>query len=147
MTVTTPEAHTRPPSTTTEPRAVRTGLIGLALLYVGLFLFLPLLVVLTGAFSRGVEAYFTAIREPYALAAVRLTLLVAVIAVPVNVVFGMAAAWAIAKFEFYGKSLLITLIDLPFSVSPVIAGLIYVLLFGRQGYLGPWLLEHDDFQI
>lgn len=143
MTVTTPEARTRPPSTTTEPRAVRTGLIGLALLYVGLFLFLPLLVVLTGAFSRGVDAYFTAIREPYALAAVRLTLLVALIAVPLNVVFGMAAAWAIAKFEFYGKSLLITLIDLPFSVSPVIAGLIYVLLFGRQGYLGPWLLEHD----
>lgn len=143
MTIVTPGLRVRPPSTTTEPRSVRAGLIGIALLYVGLFLFLPLLVVLTGAFSRGVEAYFAAISEPYALAAVRLTLTVAVIAVPLNVVFGLAAAWAIAKFEFYGKSLLITLIDLPFSVSPVIAGLIYVLLFGRQGYLGPWLLEHD----
>lgn len=133
----------RPPSTTTEPPAVRWALIVAAVAFMGLFLLMPLGVVLVEAFRRGATAYWSAITEPYALSALRLTLFVAAIAVPLNVVFGLAAAWAIAKFEFYGKSLLITLIDLPFSVSPVIAGLIYILLFGRQGYLGPWLIEHD----
>ena len=133
----------RPPSTVTEPPAVKWTLIGVAAAFMLLFLVMPLAAVLSEAFSRGVGTYFAAISEPYALKAVQLTLLVAVISVPANVVFGICAAWAIAKFEFYGKSLLITLIDLPFSVSPVISGLIYVLMFGAQGYLGPWLIEHD----
>src|SRR3569832_213035 len=105
--------------------------------------FVPLLAVFVEAFRGGLQAYWAALKEPDALAAIELTVLVAAIAVPLNVVFGLAAAWAIAKFEFRGKSLLITFIDLPFSVSPVIAGLIYVLLFGLQGWLGPWLQEHD----
>ena len=104
---------------------------------------LPLLAVFVEALRQGLGAYLAGITEPDALAAIRLTLLVAAIAVPLNVVFGILTAWAIAKFEFTGKSLLTTLIDLPFSVSPVIAGLIYVLLFGAQGFLGPWLAEHD----
>jgi sulfate transport system permease protein len=104
---------------------------------------MPLLAVFVEALRQGLGAYLAGITEPDALAALRLTLLVAAIAVPLNVVFGIAASWAVAKFEFKGKSLLITLIDLPFSVSPVIAGLIYVLLFGAQGLLGPWLAEHD----
>jgi sulfate transport system permease protein len=103
----------------------------------------PLAAVFTEAFRKGVAAYFAAFSEPDALAAVRLTLLTAVIAVPLNLLFGVAAAWAIAKFEFRGKNLLITLIDLPFAVSPVISGLIFVLLFGLQGWFGPWLAEHD----
>ena len=107
------------------------------------FPFVPLAFVLVEGLRKGVGTYLAAITEPDALAAIRLTLLTAAIAVPLNVVFGVAAAWAIAKFDFRGKSLLITLIDLPFSVSPVIAGLIYVLLFGMQGWLGPWLAEHD----
>jgi sulfate transport system permease protein len=128
---------------TAEPRWVRVALIGAALAFLGVFLFVPLAAVFYEALRKGVGVYFRAIIEPDALAAVRLTLLAAVIAVPLNLVFGVAAAWAIAKFEFRGKNLLITLIDLPFSVSPVIAGLIYVLVFGLQGWFGEWLLDHD----
>lgn len=135
------------PATTRRPTHdavwVRWSLTIVALLFLGLFLFVPLAAVFTEAFRRGIGPYFTALRNPDALAAIRLTLTVAVIAVPLNLVFGVAAAWAIAKFEFRGKSLLTTLIDLPFAVSPVISGLIYVLLFGAQGWLGPWLMDHD----
>ncbi|MBT0670160.1 sulfate ABC transporter permease subunit CysW [Novosphingobium profundi] len=122
---------------------VRAALILATLGFLALFLFLPLVVVFTEALAKGIEAYALALVEPDALSAIRLTLTVAAIAVPVNLVFGVVAAWAITKFEFPGKSLLITLIDLPFSVSPVVAGLIYVLVFGAQGWLGPWLTEHD----
>jgi len=118
-------------------------LIGAALAFLALFLLAPLAAVFTQAFRKGLQAYLAALTEPDALAAIRLTLLVALIAVPANLVFGVAAAWAIAKFDFRGKAVLITLIDLPFAVSPVIAGLIYVLIFGLQGWLGPWLAEHD----
>jgi sulfate/thiosulfate transport system permease protein len=118
-------------------------LIGIALLYLTLFLFVPLAAVFVEAFKKGATFYLRAISEPDAIAAIKLTLLAAAIAVPLNLVFGVAAAWAIAKFDFRGKSLLITLIDLPFSVSPVISGLIYVLMFGLQGALGPWLDRHD----
>ena len=122
---------------------VRWLLIGVALLFLGLFLVVPLVAVFTYAFQKGVGAYLAALAEPEAWAAIRLTLTAAAIAVPVNLVFGLAAAWLIARFRFRGRDLLLTLIDLPFSVSPVIAGLIFVLLFGRQGWLGPWLAEHD----
>ena len=128
---------------TTEPAWIRYLLTILALLFLVFFLLLPLVIVFTEALQQGVTAYFEALIEPDALAAIRLTLLTAVIAVPLNLVFGIAASWAIAKFEFVGKSLLITLIDLPFAVSPVISGLIFVLLFGAQGLLGPWLAAHD----
>jgi sulfate/thiosulfate transport system permease protein len=128
---------------TVDRLAVRAALITTALAFLALFLLSPLLAVFVEALHKGVGAYLAGIAEPDALAAIRLTLLVAAIAVPLNLVFGVAASWAIAKFEFRGKSLLITLIDLPFSVSPVIAGLIYVLLFGAQGLLGPWLAAHD----
>jgi sulfate/thiosulfate transport system permease protein len=128
---------------TADRPAIRAILIAAALAFLALFLLLPLVAVFVEALRQGLGAYFAGIMEPDALAAIRLTLLVAAIAVPLNLVFGIAAAWAVAKFEFTGKSLLITLIDLPFSVSPVIAGLIYVLLFGAQGLLGPWLAEHD----
>ncbi|MFH0980593.1 MAG: sulfate ABC transporter permease subunit CysW [Planctomycetota bacterium] len=127
---------------TTEPLPVRGLLIGVALLFVGLFLIAPLAAVFAQAFADGVAAYWASLREPDTLTSIRLTLLTAAIAVPCNLVFGVAASWAIAKFEFLGKSLLTTLIDLPFAVSPVIAGMIYVLLFGRHGYLGPWLAGH-----
>ncbi|HEY8352352.1 MAG TPA: hypothetical protein VIK87_07395, partial [Sphingomonadales bacterium] len=113
-----------------------------AVLFLVVFLMLPLVLVFMEAFRNGVGVYFESILEPDALAAVRLTLLVAAISVPLNLVFGIAAAWAVAKFEFPGKGLLVTLIDLPFSVSPVIAGLVYVLLFGSHGFLGPWLAKH-----
>ncbi len=116
---------------------------GAAAAYLVLFLFVPLAAVFVEALRKGVGVYFAAISEPDALAAIRLTLLAAAIAVPLNLAFGVAAAWAIAKFDFPGKSLLVTLIDLPFSVSPVISGLIYVLVFGLQGWLGPWLAAHD----
>jgi len=116
-------------------------LIALAFLFV--FLLLPLIAVFGEAFSRGFGTYLSALTEPDALSAIRLTLTVAAIAVPLNIVFGVVAAWAIAKFDFPGKSLLITFIDLPFSVSPVVAGLVYVLLFGMQGWFGPWLREND----
>jgi len=123
-----------------EPRAVRWVLTGTALAFLVLFLFLPLVVVFTEALQKGLGVYVAAIREPVALAAIRLTLLVTVLVVPLNAAFGVAAAWAIAKFEFRGKNLLTTLIDLPFSVSPVISGMVFVLLFGAQGLAGPWLL-------
>lgn len=127
----------------TEPGWVRALLIATALLFLAVFLLAPLAAIFTEAFRKGADAYFAALQDPDARAAIRLTLTAAAIAVPVNLVFGVAAAWAIAKFEFRGKQLLITLIDLPFAVSPVIAGLIYVLLFGAQGVFGDWLFEHD----
>jgi sulfate/thiosulfate transport system permease protein len=126
-----------------ESRAVRWTLIGVALSFLILFLFLPLAVVFSQAFAKGIATYWHGLRQPDAVAAIRLTLIAAGIAVPLNLVFGVAAAWAIGKFEFFGKSLLITLIDLPFSVSPVVSGLIYILLFGMQGLLGPWLANHN----
>jgi sulfate/thiosulfate transport system permease protein len=129
----------RGPSVTTEKPAVRVTLIVISVIFLGVFLLLPLAAVFVEAFRAGVGAYFAAITEPDALSAIKLTLLVAAIAVPFNVIFGLAASWAIAKFEFRGKSVLNSLIDLPFSVSPVISGLIYVLLFGAQGYFGPFL--------
>jgi sulfate transport system permease protein len=128
---------------TTEPTVVRWLLIGTALAFLGLFLFVPLLGVFAEAFDKGVRVYLASFRSVDAQAAIQLTLMTAAIAVPLNLVFGVTAAWAIAKFHFVGKSVLITLIDLPFSVSPVVSGLIYVLLFGAQGWLGPWLAEHD----
>jgi len=127
----------------TEPLWIKSLLIGLAVLFLAVFLILPLVVVFTEAFKKGIEVYFASITEPDAAAAIRLTLLTAAIAIPLNFVFGLAAAWAVSKFDFAGKSFLVTLIDLPFSVSPVISGLIYVLLFGLQGWLGPWLAAHD----
>ncbi len=128
---------------TTEAPWIRWTLTGLALVFMALFLVLPLAAVFTEALRKGWLAYWEALKEPDAWAAIRLTLLTAAVAVPMNLVFGVAAAWAIAKFEFRGKSFLTTLIDLPFSVSPVVAGLIYVLVFGAQGWLGPWLAQHD----
>ena len=122
---------------------VRPLLIGVALAWLALFLFVPLAAVFTEALKKGWEAYDTAVTDADALAAVRMTLLAAAIAVPLNLVFGVAAAWVIAKFDFRGKSVLTTLIDLPFSVSPVVSGLIYVLVFGLQGWLGPTLAAHD----
>jgi sulfate transport system permease protein len=126
-----------------EPAWVRATLTLVALAFLALFMVLPLVTVFAEALREGVATYIGAFAEPDALAAIRLTLLTAAIAVPLNILFGLAAAWAIAKFDFAGKSLLVTLIDLPFSVSPVIAGLIYVLLFGAQGWFGPWLAAHD----
>jgi sulfate/thiosulfate transport system permease protein len=131
------------PRGTDEPRAVRWLLIATALAFLTLFLFVPLAFVFYEALKKGGGVYLAAISDPDALDAIRLTLLTAAIAVPLNLVFGVAAAWAIAKFSFPGKNVLTTLIDLPFSVSPVIAGLIYVLIFGLQGWLGPWLRAHD----
>ncbi|MBN9281978.1 MAG: sulfate ABC transporter permease subunit CysW [Hyphomicrobium denitrificans] len=128
---------------TRDSRWVKIAVLGVGLTYFLIFLLLPLIAVFAEAFRKGAETYFSALVEPDALSAVKLTLLAAAIAVPLNLVFVLAAAWAIAKFEFPGKNLLITLIDLPFSVSPVVAGLIYVLVFGRQGWFGPWLLDHD----
>ena len=122
---------------------LRPVLIGVALAWLALFLFIPLAAVFTEALKKGWDAYAAAVSDPDALAAVRMTLLAAAIAVPLNLVFGVAAAWAIAKFDFRGKSVLTTLIDLPFSVSPVVSGLIYVLVFGLQGWLGPTLAAHD----
>jgi sulfate transport system permease protein len=127
----------------TEPAIVRWTLIGLALAFLTLFLAVPLVMLFGEAFAKGIEAYWTALEDPDALSAIRLTLLVAAIAVPSNLVFGVSAGWAIAKFRFPGRSLLITLIDLPFAVSPVISGLVFVLLFGRRGWFGPWLFDHD----
>ena len=126
-----------------EPAFVQWGLTAIALVFLGLFLFVPLAVVFSSAFERGPAPYLKAILEDDALSAMRLSLLTAAISVPLNTVFGIAAAWLIAKYEFRGKSVLLTLIDLPFSVSPVISGLIFVLLFGAQGWLGPWLSAHD----
>ncbi len=131
------------PAATQEPTWVRLLLIAIALGFAFLFLLVPLAVVFTEALKKGWDTYLVAITEDDAWQAIKLTLLTASIAVPANLVFGVAASWAIAKFEFRGKSLLLTLIDLPFSVSPVISGLIYVLLFGAHGWFGAWLMEHD----
>jgi sulfate/thiosulfate transport system permease protein len=128
---------------TREPPWVRRLVLGVALTFFALFLVLPLLEVFAEAFRKGWQVYLAALTDTDALAAIRLTLFVAGISVPLNMVFGVIAAWSIAKFEFRGKRLLTTLIDLPFSVSPVVAGLIFVLLFGAQGWIGPWLFEHD----
>jgi sulfate transport system permease protein len=126
----------------TEPRWIRAIIITLAILFLVLFVVLPLAIVFSQAFSRGTGAYLKALTDPEAQAAIRLTLLVAAISVGLNLVFGLIAAWAIAKFEFRGKTVLISLVDMPFSVSPVISGLVFVLLFGGQGYFGPWLQAH-----
>jgi sulfate/thiosulfate transport system permease protein len=128
---------------TTESAWIRRSLISIALAFLTLFLFVPLISVFCEALKKGLDVYVAAATEPEAVSAIKLTLTAAAIAVPLNVIFGLAAAWAIAKFEFRGKSVLTTLIDLPFSVSPVVAGLIYVLMFGLQGWLGPWLAEND----
>ncbi|CUW39795.1 sulfate transport protein (ABC superfamily, membrane) [Magnetospirillum sp. XM-1] len=128
---------------TREPAVVRWSLTLLALAFLGLFLVAPLAAVLVEAFAKGWGAYVRALSSDDTFSSIRLTLIVAAIAVPLNIAFGLAASWAVAKFDFSGKSLLVSLIELPFSVSPVISGLIYVLLFGLQGLLGPWLAEHD----
>ncbi len=130
-------------SSVLEPRWVRYALIAIALIFLTLFLFVPLISVFHQALRKGWDAYVAAITDPDAISAIKLTLISAGIAVPLNLIFGVAASWCIAKFEFRGKSILLTLIDLPFSVSPVISGLIYVLLFGAQGWFGAWLQEHD----
>ncbi len=128
---------------TTEAPWVRWTLIAIAMVFLLLFLVLPLAAVFTEALRKGVDAYLMGLKEPDAWSAIKLTLLTAVIAVPLNLVFGVAAAWCIAKYEFKGKAFLTTLIDLPFSISPVVAGLMYVLVFGAHGWFGPWLAEHD----
>jgi sulfate transport system permease protein len=128
---------------TTEPAWVRRLLIGLALAFMTLFLFVPLATVFIEAFKKGIGVYVASITDPDALDAIKLTLIATGISVPLNLVFGVSAAWCVAKFDFRGKNLLLTLIDLPFSVSPVIAGLIYVLVFGLQGWWGEWLRDHD----
>ncbi|QOG19515.1 MULTISPECIES: sulfate ABC transporter permease subunit CysW [Bradyrhizobium] len=149
VSLTSPDARARAhaaaarDSLRTEPRAVRAIIISLAVIFLSVFVVLPLVVVFAQAFSRGILAYFAALAEPEAMAAIKLTLIVAAISVGFNLVFGLVAAWAIAKFDFPGKTFLITLIDLPFSVSPVISGLVFVLLFGAQGYFGGWLRDHD----
>jgi sulfate transport system permease protein len=127
----------------TEPGPFRLGIIAVAVVFLSVFVVLPLAVVFAQAFSKGTMAYVAALSDPEALSAIRLTLAVAAMSVSLNLVFGVLAAWAIAKFDFSGKTLLVTLIDLPFSVSPVISGLVFVLLFGAQGYFGPWLRSHD----
>jgi len=149
MTAVTGTIHTRAPvaergtAATTESPLVRWILTAVALAFLGVFLVLPLATVFAQALAKGLATYGRELVTPDALAAIRLTLLAAAIAVPLNLVFGVAAAWAIAKFSFPGKNVLITFIDLPFAVSPVISGMIYVLLFGAQGWLGPWLEAHD----
>jgi sulfate transport system permease protein len=144
---TTPQQLTQPgrrvQAAISEPRWVRLLLTATAIGFLAMFLFIPLVAVFVNAFSLGFRVFFGAISDPDALSAIRLTLLTASIAVPLNIVFGLAAAWTIAKFDFRGKSALMTLIDLPFAVSPVISGLIFVLLFGAEGWLGPWLAAHD----
>jgi sulfate/thiosulfate transport system permease protein len=144
MSISLPLPFERGPLTArSEPFWIRSILIGVALTFLFGFLFLPLALVFIQAFSKGVSYYFAALVEPNALQAAKLTLIAAGISVPLNMVFGVAASWSIAKFDFPGKSFLITLIDLPFSVSPVVAGLIYLLLFGLQGWMGEWLKAHD----
>jgi sulfate/thiosulfate transport system permease protein len=131
------------PAGTSDPKWVQWLLITIALAFLGLFLFLPLITVFIQAFAKGVNVYLEAITNPEALSAIKLTVLVALIAVPLNAIFGIASAWAITKFHFKGKNLLITLIDLPFAVSPVIAGLVFILLFGSRGFFGEWLFAND----
>lgn len=130
------------PQSISEPLAVRIGLTAIALAFLGIFLFVPLAAVFTQALEKGWGVYATALSDSDAVSAIRLTLLTALITVPLNTVFGVAAAWAIARFEFPGKALLTSLVDLPFSVSPVISGLVFVLMFGLQGWFGPWLVAH-----
>jgi sulfate transport system permease protein len=129
-------------ASTAESRIVQIGLITLALVFLGFFLVLPLIAVFGEALKQGLPLFLEALATPDALAAIQLTLLIAAIAVPLNIVFGIAASWAITKFRFPGRNLLITFIDLPFSVSPVVSGLVFVLLFGANGWFGPWLMEH-----
>ncbi len=143
MSTTMNPSQRRAQSGTTEPAWVRYSLIGVALIFMFFFLVLPLAAVFTEALRKGFDAYWVALQEPDAWSAIRLTFITALIAVPLNLIFGVAAAWAIAKYEFTGKAFLTTLVDLPFSVSPVVAGLIYVLMFGAQGWFGPWLQAHD----
>jgi sulfate transport system permease protein len=131
------------PTNVLEPAWIKYVLVTIALAFLTLFLFVPLVAVFAEALKKGWDVYVESILEPDAISVIKLTLIAAVISVPLNLVFGVCAAWAIAKFEFRGKSILLTLIDLPFSVSPVISGLIYVLMFGAQGWIGPWLQEHD----
>ena len=138
-----PRARRTARSGTTEPLWVKWTLIGIALSFIFLFLILPLAAVFTEALRKGFDAYWEALKEPAAWSAIRLTLITAGIAVPLNLVFGVAAAWCIAKYEFRGKAFLTTLVDLPFSVSPVVAGLVYVLMFGAHGWMGPWLQAND----
>src|SRR6478752_33422 len=138
-----PQVGTSSENLRTEPGLVRFIIIALTITFLSVFVVLPLVVVFAQAFSKGAGAYFSALAEPEALSAIRLTLLVAAISVSLNLLFGVVAAWAIAKFDFAGKTILITLIDLPFSVSPVISGLVFVLLFGGQGLFGPWLQAHN----
>lgn len=128
---------------TSDPAWVKWGLIGLALLFLTLFLFMPVVIVLVNALGKGIGVYCRALVEPTTMAAIRLTLLTAAVSVPLNLVFGIAASWALAKYDFVGKKVLLALIDLPFTVSPVISGLIFVLLFGAQGLFGPWLVAHN----
>ncbi|TAM01491.1 MAG: sulfate ABC transporter permease subunit CysW [Paraburkholderia sp.] len=139
----TPQRPPRRPDPVTEAPWVRWLLTSAALVFLALFLLVPLIAVFSQALSKGVGFYFASLADPDAVSAIELTLITAAIAVPLNLAFGLVASWTIAKFEFRGKALLTTLIDLPFSVSPVISGLIYVLLFGAQGWLGPWLADHD----
>ena len=141
--MTNAQAVRRTQAGTTEPVWVRWTLISIALGFIFLFLILPLAAVFTEALRKGLGAYLEALKEPDAWTAIRLTVVTAAIVVPLNLVFGVAAAWSIAKFEFRGKAFLTTLVDLPFSVSPVVAGLVYVLLFGAHGWIGPWLQAHD----
>jgi sulfate/thiosulfate transport system permease protein len=133
----------RPRAATEDHPLTRTVLMALAIGFMALFLFLPLFTVFSEALAQGWKMAFDAVMEPDALSAIRLTLIVAAIAVAANTIFGVAAAWAVAKFDFWGKNLLVTLIDIPFSVSPVVSGLVYVLIFGLQGWLGQWLRDHD----
>ena len=143
MSSSSPTTLRRAHAGTTEPAWVKFLLISFALTFMFFFLVLPLAAVFTEALRKGVEAYWVSLQEPDAWSAIRLTFITALIAVPLNLVFGISAAWAIAKYEFRGKAFLTTLVDLPFSVSPVVAGLIYVLMFGAQGWFGPWLQAHD----
>ena len=143
MTSVQPLSFSARADTRTEPWLVRAAIIAIAVTFLTVFVVLPLVVVFAEAFSRGIGAYFSALTDPEALSAIRLTLTVAAISVSLNLVFGLIAAWAITKFEFRGKTFLISLIDLPFSVSPVISGLVFVLLFGAQGFFGPWMAAHD----
>lgn len=138
-----PKFHDLEESQLTESRFVRWLLIGIVFIFLGLFLIIPLASVFVEAFAKGIAFYRTSITEPFAVAAIRLTVIAAVVSVFCNMIFGLSAAWAITKFEFRGKSFLITLIDLPFAVSPVISGLVFVLLFGMQGYFGKWLSDHN----
>ncbi len=135
--------RSRPRRPTTEPFLVRWILIAIALVFLSLFLVIPLVSVFVQAFAKGFGYYIQTLENPDALSSIKLTAIAAGVSVPLNCVFGIAAAWAIAKFDFFGKNVLITLIDLPFCVSPVIAGLAYVLVFGAQGWFGPWLIDHN----